>query len=718
MLSLRPFSNAAQPFCSGDGTPHARARIIFNLVDANGKPVGALEAGADVSGIVRLEADDMGVFTTALWPNDRGNIVTQWHCRVIARGGAVIHDFIAGIPSGSTTLSWQDFVLGGQPLTVQQITVLDAHIGNALVHVPDPVQLDIPDGYAVVWDRANGTIKWVPVAGVGGGGTGDVTGPGSATNNHVAVFDGATGKLIKDSGFPLSGNNTGDQDLSGLQPKDQDLTDIAALAPVQNDFLIRGATAWISKTVAQVKTLLGLGSAAYTASTDYATSTQGANADTHAARTDNPHSVTAAQVGAYTTGQMNTALAGKADLVGGLVPANQLPSYVDDVLEYANLASFPGTGETGKIYVALDTNLTYRWSGSTYAALDPSLALGETATTAYRGDRGKIAYDHSQSTGNPHGLTLSDIGAQAASSNLTALAGLAGAADKLAYFTAAGAMALTTITAGARLLLAKAFGSANQVLGVNAAGTDAEYKTLTAGKGMNVTHSAGAITLDAVDGFISIDITAAGPNLSGTTYTIDSAQALNKLFEFTGTIGANWTVVFPAAAKDLQVENLTSGAYTVAVKTPSGTGYTFATTEKTTQGLYCNGTNIEDKNNGKAGLNIANTFNATQTGSVIPLTSTSGSIAIDLGKRNNFSHTMTENTTLAAPSNAVAGTSGQIAFTQHASAAKTLAFDAAWVSADGTTPAISTTVGAVNVLTYYVVDSTHIWFALNKHGVA
>ncbi|MEB3120546.1 MAG: hypothetical protein VKL41_04920, partial [Snowella sp.] len=56
----------------------------------------------------------------------------------------------------------------------------------------------------------------------------------------------------------------------------------------------------------------------------------------------------------------------KADLVGGLVPANQLPSYVDDVLEYANLAGFPVTGEQGKIYVALDTNKCYRWSGSTY----------------------------------------------------------------------------------------------------------------------------------------------------------------------------------------------------------------------------------------------------------------------------------------------------------------------------------------------------------------
>lgn len=59
-------------------------------------------------------------------------------------------------------------------------------------------------------------------------------------------------------------------------------------------------------------------------------------------------------------------LSTKADLVDGKVPASQLPSYVDDVLEFADLASFPVTGETGIIYVALDTNYTYRWSGSAY----------------------------------------------------------------------------------------------------------------------------------------------------------------------------------------------------------------------------------------------------------------------------------------------------------------------------------------------------------------
>ena len=62
-------------------------------------------------------------------------------------------------------------------------------------------------------------------------------------------------------------------------------------------------------------------------------------------------------------------LSTKADLVDGKVPASQLPSYVDDVLEFANLAAFPAIGETGKIYVALDTNFTYRWSGSAYVQI-------------------------------------------------------------------------------------------------------------------------------------------------------------------------------------------------------------------------------------------------------------------------------------------------------------------------------------------------------------
>lgn len=105
---------------------------------------------------------------------------------------------------------------------------------------------------------------------------------------------------------------------------------------------------------------------------------------------------------------------GYAELDGtGKVPAAQLPSYVDDVLEYANLAAFPGAGETGIIYIAVDTNIAYRWTGSAYTAMSSNLALGETSATAYRGDRGKTAYDHSQViTGNPHAVTFAQLGSK------------------------------------------------------------------------------------------------------------------------------------------------------------------------------------------------------------------------------------------------------------------------------------------------------------------
>ena len=97
--------------------------------------------------------------------------------------------------------------------------------------------------------------------------------------------------------------------------------------------------------------------------------------------------------------------------LSGKIPEANLPSYVDDVLEYNSKSNFPMSGETGKIYVDISTNLTYRWGGSAYVEISPSLALGETSGTAYRGDYGAIAYAHSQKrSGNPHGVTKSDIG--------------------------------------------------------------------------------------------------------------------------------------------------------------------------------------------------------------------------------------------------------------------------------------------------------------------
>jgi hypothetical protein len=117
------------------------------------------------------------------------------------------------------------------------------------------------------------------------------------------------------------------------------------------------------------------------------------------------------------------------------VPASQLPAYVDDVLEFANLAGFPGSGETGKIYVALDTNKTYRWSGTVYTAIaagDVNTVFGRSGIiVAQNGD-----YNTSQitNTSTVAGATLLDA--------LNSIQGLAIALKSMA-FQEANAVAIT-----------------------------------------------------------------------------------------------------------------------------------------------------------------------------------------------------------------------------------------------------------------------------------
>ena len=106
----------------------------------------------------------------------------------------------------------------------------------------------------------------------------------------------------------------------------------------------------------------------------------------------------------------------------GKVPSSQLPSYVDDVIEgYYDSTTDRFYEEStfttviapvaGKSWVDIPANKSYRWTGTVYVRVDEGVQLGETSNSAYRGDRGKDAYDHSQLTsGNPHNVTASDVG--------------------------------------------------------------------------------------------------------------------------------------------------------------------------------------------------------------------------------------------------------------------------------------------------------------------
>lgn len=116
----------------------------------------------------------------------------------------------------------------------------------------------------------------------------------------------------------------------------------------------------------------------------------------------------AASKPSYTIGEVSGNL--PASRISGTIAAANLPSYVDDVLEFDSFAKFPTTGESGKIYTALDTNKIYRWGGTTYVVISDTITLGTTHGTAGYGDESRAAYNHSTTTGNPHKTTKTDLG--------------------------------------------------------------------------------------------------------------------------------------------------------------------------------------------------------------------------------------------------------------------------------------------------------------------
>lgn len=272
----------------------------------------------------------------------------------------------------------------------------------------------------------------------------------------------------------------------------------------------------------------------------------------------------------------------------GKILTSQLPSYVDDVIEgyksgadfyedSAHTASKKITGEGGKIYVDLHTNVTYRWSGTAYVEISASLALGETASTAYRGDRGAIAYNHSQSA---HART--DATATAASTTNGNIK-INGTETKVYTHPA-----YTNRTSGLYKITVDATGHVSAVAAVEKAditalgipGSGYTHPTHTA-------HAAGIykITVDSL-GHISAATAAAKGDLTGIIGNFGAASAS----------AAGSTGLVPAPAKGDQTKFLRAdGKWIVPTDTNTDTKNTAGATNSTAK-LFLVGAASQDAN--------------------------------------------------------------------------------------------------------------------------
>ena len=276
---------------------------------------------------------------------------------------------------------------------------------------------------------------------------------------------------------------------------------------------------------------------------------------------------------------------------------------------------------------------------------------------------------------------------------------------------------------------------------------------------------------NAVAGYTTIALTGSTVTLSVSDGSAD--QARSSMLELTGTLTSNVGVVIPSVSKQYMVRNATSGSFTVTIKANGGTGH--AVSQGTTGIVYCDGASVRGATGGVAVRNIGtsvteipdisiadaryatlsvvntfatgNTFNAAVSvsavakftgdttfsslisvvgaasfhdtvqvsgaakGTIITVTD-AASVIVSMAKANTFVVTLAGNRTLGFPSPIPPGQSGMIYIYQDGTGSRTLAYTSCWRFAGGSTPTLTTTAAAVDMLAYSVRTSAAIDAAL------
>jgi hypothetical protein len=255
-------------------------------------------------------------------------------------------------------------------------------------------------------------------------------------------------------------------------------------------------------------------------------------------------SLTASDVGAIasTGNEVLTSL----NAASGTISSGLLPSYVDDVLSYTNLAGFPGTGETGKIYVAEDSNKVYRWSGSVYVEISSSATAGEAL---------KLTTPRTITTTGDASYSVSFDG----SANVTSAITLATVNSNAGSFGSASSIPAITVNAKGQVTAVSTNSIGNELIAIQSLSDTPGFLKKTG------------------DGTYSIDINSylslAGGTLTGALIATSfsgvgtALTALNASNISTGTINA---ARLPAAYLPLTGGTVT-GTLTVAAGVSSGT---------------------------------------------------------------------------------------------------------------------------------------------------
>lgn len=292
-----------------------------------------------------------------------------------------------------------------------------------------------------------------------------------------------------------------------------------------------------------------------------------------------------------------------ASKLTGTIPQANLPSYVDDVLEYNGQSNFPDTGETGKIYVDTSTNRTYRWGGSSYVEISSSLALGTTSSTAFRGDYGNTAYQHATAKGSAFASGLYKITTNAQG-----------------HVTAATAVTKNDITA----------------LGIPGSDTNTNTTYM-------LTKSGSTITLEGSDGSSS-EVTDAN-----TTYTLSSFGVTATAAELNYTDGVTSNI-------QTQLNGKAASSHTHDIASTAAAGFLRQLNGSTSSFLRGDGTWATPPNTTYSTFGGASTSAAGSTG-LVPAPS-AGAATRYLRSDGTWTTPPDTNTTYSAMKGATASTAG------------------------------------------------------------